>query len=253
MSQRTAAAPTSGSALRRIAAQTRIELLMTLRRGEAVLITFAIPIGILVFFTGLEVLPHSAARPVDFLTPGVLALSVIASAMVALGIATGFDRQNGVLKRLGVTPLGRSGLLVAKLGSVLVVVTIQSLLVAATGFALGWRPDGSALAAGALVALGVAAFGGIGFALAGVLRAEANLALANALFLLMLLTGGIIVSVDRLPGPLAAVARVLPAEPLATGLRAAFSGDPVDPGGVLVLAIWAMVAAATAAATFRWE
>ena len=97
-----------------VSSQARMEIALTLRRGESLLVTIGIPVGILAFFSIADVLPHDG-RAVDFLMPGVLALSVISSAMTSLSIATGFERQSGVLRRLGITPLGRSGLLAAKL------------------------------------------------------------------------------------------------------------------------------------------
>ena len=88
----------------RLTAQARIELLLTLRRGESVLLTFAIPMLLLAFFSTVDVLPTGMNDPVDFLLPGILALAVMSTAMVSLAIATGFERSMGVLKRLGSTP-----------------------------------------------------------------------------------------------------------------------------------------------------
>ena len=90
-----------------IGAQTRVEMLLTLRRAESLLVTLAIPLGILVFFSSVDAVNTSYKEPVDFLVPGVLALAVMSSAMVSLGIATGYERRYGVLKRLGSTPLSR--------------------------------------------------------------------------------------------------------------------------------------------------
>ena len=166
-----------------IAAQTRIELLLTLRRGESLLVTLAIPLGILVFFSKVDAVNTSYNEPVDFLVPGVLALAVMSTAMVSLGIATGYERRYGVLKRLGSTPLSRAGLLAAK--------TVQRArdrggaggAIVVTGIALGWEPTGGLLPAIVLLLMGTVAFAGIGMLMAGTLRAEANLAVANGLFL----------------------------------------------------------------------
>jgi ABC-2 type transport system permease protein len=110
------------------------------------------------------------------------------------------------------------------------------------------------------VLLGTIAFAGLGLFLAGTLRAETVLAVANVLFLGFLVVGGIIVPIDRLPGPLAAVAAALPAAPLAELLRDALGSaagastagaDIVTP--LSLLAAWAAAAIGLAAATFRWE
>jgi ABC-2 type transport system permease protein len=238
--------------MKRVSAQARLELALTLRRGESLLVSLIIPVGILVFFSLIDVLPHEG-RAIDFLTPGVLALSVISSAMTNLSIATGFERHAGALRRLGITPLGRSGLLLAKVASLLVIVALQAGVVIGAAFALGWSPRASAGSAVFAMVLGTAAFAGLGFLLAGRLRAETNLAVANALFLLFLLLGGIVVPLSRLPGGVADFAQALPAEPLATAVRTALSEAAWDTGSLATLGVWAAVTCFVAALTFRWD
>ena len=123
-------------------AQTRTELTLGLRQGEQLLVSLGIPLLVLVFFSLVDVLPipDGFDEPVDFLTPGVLALAVMSSAMVSLGIGTGFERQYGVLKRLGASPLPRSGLLAGKVGALLTVEATQLVVLGAVGLALGWSP-----------------------------------------------------------------------------------------------------------------
>jgi ABC-2 type transport system permease protein len=237
-------------------AQTATELRLTARRGENVLVTIIIPAVVLLFFASSGVLPSGAGRPVDFLLPGSLALAVIATSLVNLGIATAYERHYGVLKRLGGSPLTRGGLMTAKMLAVLVVEAGQVLLlVAIAALALGWSPPASAAPALVVVALllGTSAFAGLGLLLAGALRAEATLALANGLFLVALMLGGIILPLDHLPDPLAAVAGVLPAAALADAFRIGLgsNGDPVMP--VVILAAWAIATVASTTRTFRWE
>jgi ABC-2 type transport system permease protein len=235
-----------------VAAQTRVELLLTLRRGESLLVLVGIPVAILVFFASVRVIPHTG-RPVDFLVPGVLALSVIASAMTSLGIATGFERHAGVLRRLGTTPLGRSGLLAGKVASLAVLVALQVAVVAAVGKALAWRPHGDPFVAIGLIAMGTVAFAALGFTLAGTLRAETNLAVANALFLVFLLLGGVVVPVSSLPDALARLARILPAAPLAAALRSSLQGRSVAAADLVVLAAWTVLATLAATRWFRFD
>jgi ABC-2 type transport system permease protein len=181
---------------------------------------------------------------------------VIATSLVNLGIATAYERSYGVLKRLGGSPLTRTGLLTAKIAAVLVVELLQvALLLAIAILALGWSPSSGANPALllAVLLLGTVAFAGLGLLMAGALRAEATLALANALFVVALLLGGIILAVDHLPEWLAAVARVLPAAALSDALRAAF-GSGADPGPALVsLTAWGLGSIGLAVRTFRWE
>jgi len=239
--------------LSRVLAQAKVELLLTLRRGESLLVTIGIPVGILAFFSLVDVLPHGSGKAVDFLVPGVLALSVISSAMTSLGIATGFERHAGVLRRLGTTPLGRGGLLAAKCIALLATVVVQVVAVVIVGKLLGWHPSGDIAAAIGLIVLGVVAFAGLGFLLAGRLRAETNLAAANGLFLVFLLLGGIVVSLSKLPAGLASFCRALPAEPLATSLRDALQTGAVPLRALVTLLVWAAGACLLAVATFRWD
>ena len=240
-------------------AQVRAEMQILRRNGEQLLLTLAIPVGLLAFFSTVEVLPSGDptvfADPVDFLTPGILALAVMSSAMVSLGIATGFERGYHVLKRLGVTPLGRPRWLAAKILTVLTVQVVQMAVLLAVAVAFGWRPESARwlLAVGA-VATGTTAFAGLGLTLAGRLRAEINLALQNALFLVLLLLGGMVIPFEELPGPLADGARLLPSGALADVLRDALVGGADRPGtSWIVLGCWALVAPVVAALSFRWD
>jgi ABC-2 type transport system permease protein len=235
-----------------VVAQTRIELLLTVRRAESLLVTLAIPLGILVFFSQVDAITD-VNSPIDFLVPGVLALAVMSTAMVSLGIATGYERRYGVLKRLGSTPLSRGGLLAAKTGNVLVIELIQVVVIVATGVALGWSITGRIVPAVVLLLVGTVAFAGIGLLMAGTLRAEANLALSNALFLLLLFLGGMAYPLSRLPGALRAFAEALPAAALAESVRDVLAERGFPFGHVLVLVAWAVAAPVAAACFFTWE
>jgi ABC-2 type transport system permease protein len=239
-----------------VLAQARLELLLTLRRGESLLLALGIPVLLLAFFSVVDVLPlpEGTEEAIDFLAPGVLALAVMSTAMVSLGIATGFERQYGVLKRLGATPLGRPALLAAKTLAVLAVELVQVAVLCAVAAALGWRPDGSPLLALAAALLATVAFAGLGLLMAGTLRGEVTLAAANGLYLVLLLLGGMVFPLDRLPGPLREVAELLPAAALSAALDGALDAAGSVPGKAwAVLAVWAVAAPAVAAATFRWE
>ena len=240
---------------RQIAAQAQVELLLTLRRGESVLITLIVPVLLLIFFASLNIVPTSSGKAVDFLLPGILALAIMAAGMVSLGIATAYERYYGVLKRLGSSPLPRSGLIIAKVISVLVLEVIQVIVLVAVAAAFyGWRPAGAPLLALAVLAIGTVTFAALGLAMAGALRAEVTLAAANGLFLLFLLLGGGILPLSHLPGPLAAIAQILPAAALTQALQATLSNGTAFPGfSLLTLAIWAVLILVVAIRTFRWE
>ncbi len=240
---------------RQILTQTSFELLLTLRRGENVLITLIVPVMLLIFFTSLNIIPTSNGPAINFLLPGILALAIMAAGMVNLGIATAYERYYGVLKRLGSSPLPRSGLIIAKVISILVLEVIQvALLVGIAVLFYGWRPAGSPGLALLTLALGTVAFAALGLAMAGALRAEITLAGANALFLLFVLLGGGILPLSHLPAPLAGFAQLLPAAALTQALQATMTNGAAFPGSpLLILAIWAVVILLVAIRTFKWE
>jgi ABC-2 type transport system permease protein len=240
--------------MKALAAQTRIEITLTMRRGESLLLILGIPLLLLGFFSTVDVLPKGDfADSVDFLTPGVLALAVMSTGMVQLAIGTSFERQYGVLKRLGATPLGRPRLLAAKTASIVAVEVVQIALLIALAFALGWDPTVRGGVAAAVV-LGTIAFSGLGLLMAGTLRGEVTLAAANGLYLVLLLIGGMVVPLSELPSVLRSVAELLPSGALAQALVGTLSSAHTVPTKAwIVLAAWAVIAPLAAARTFRWE
>jgi ABC-2 type transport system permease protein len=240
--------------MRALRAQTRTEITLTLRRGESLLLVLVIPVLLLVFFSVVDVLPIDADDPVDFLAPGILSLAVMSTAMVGLGIATGFERHYGVLKRLGSTPLGRPALLTAKTGSVVAVESLQMAVLVPIAFALGWDPSGSTALAVVGMLLGTVAFAGLGLLMAGTLRGEVTLAAANGLYLVLLLLGGMVVPLSELPAGLRAIARLLPAAALSDVLHGALSAAADIPARAwIVLLTWAVAAPVAAGLTFKWD
>ena len=241
--------------MKRVRTQLRAELMLIARNGEQLLLTLVIPVILLAFFGSVDVLPTTGSDPLSFLVPGVLAVAIMSTSMVSLGIATGFERSYLVLKRLGATPLTRGELVLAKIISVFVVEIVQLTVLLPIGYALGWRISGTAWPLTvAVVLLGTSAFAGIGLLLSGRLRAEINLAAQNGLYLVLLLLGGMIIPQDSLPAPLASAANVFPSTALADLLRSTLNGDAqslVTP--FVVLAVWAVLAPAVAARRFRWS
>ncbi len=236
-------------------AQLKSELRVIARNGEQLLVIIGIPTILLVFFSQVDVLPRGDQNAVDFLLPGILALAVMSTAMVSLGIATGFERSYGVLKRLGATPLGTRRLVLAKSLAVVLVEVVQLLVLIGVGLILGWRGDLGAVApvVGAVL-LGTLAFAGIGLTLAGTLRGEVNLAAQNGLYLVLLLIGGIMFPLDSLPNWLQVPAQLLPSSALADVMRGALTETSLNGGAAwIVLAVWALVAPVTAAKFFRWQ
>ncbi|XHL93472.1 ABC transporter permease [Streptomyces niveus] len=237
-----------------IAAQTAFETKMLLRNGEQLLLTVIIPSLLLVLFSTVDIIDTGAGASVDFLTPGVLALAVMSTAFTGQAIATGFERRYGVLKRLGASPLPRWALMTAKTLSVLVTEVLQIVLLTVIAFALGWSPEGNPFAVLLLLVLGTAAFSGLGLLMAGTLKAEATLAAANLVFVLLLVGGGVIVPLDKFPDTAQTLLGLLPISALSEGLREVLQHGAGMPWGDLgVLAVWAVLGLGAAARFFRWE
>jgi ABC-2 type transport system permease protein len=243
--------------LRAVVAQARLETTLLVRSSESLLVTLGVPLGVLVFFSVVPVLPTGDVDAVTFLVPGVLALSAMATGLVASAIQTAYERKSGALKLLGATPLGRGGFVAAKLASVVAILLVQTGLVMGLALALlGWRPDGGVL--GVLVAVpGVVLIGlvmaSLGLLIAGTLTAELTTAVTNALFLGLLLLGGVAVSPDVLPTAMAALGA---ASPLGAGvgvLRATLDATPLPLGSLAALVAWGGIGALVAGRRFRWE
>lgn len=254
-SPRTDLAPAPGRAplARLLGSQTRVEITLLLRNGEQVLLTLVIPLGLLVVLTVIPFVTVAGDDRIGFFTPGVLALAVMSAAFTGQAIGVGFERQYGVLKRLGATALPRSVLLLAKTLAVLAVEVLQVGLICAVALGLGWDPRGNALAVVSLIALGTAAFSGLGLLLGGTLRGLTTLAVANLLWLVLMVLGGVLFPLSQL-GPVEPVASLLPTAALSEGLRAVLQDGTTLPGRELVvLAIWALGGLTAASRLFRWE
>ncbi len=248
MSGRTAQRPAQ-----RALAQAGWEMRLLLRNGEQLLLTVIIPVTILLVLTltdlfpqgrGPEGLPRSLAT--------VLTVSIISSAFTSLAIATAFERRSGALRLLSTTPLSIRELITGKLLATVGVTAVSAVVVVLVAVVLGWRPGPGAAWAVPVLVLGVAAWVPWGLALAGALRAEAVLAVANGIFLVLLLLGGVVIPVTSLPGALGALASVLPSGALSDALTTALVTGSPDAAACLVLVVWAGAGVLVATRSFRW-
>jgi len=252
-------APAPGAAPLRqlVTAQAGLELRTLLRNGEQLLLTLVIPVLLLVAFGHEALVSVGPGSRIDFVVPGILALAVLSTAFTSLAIGTGFERRYGVLKRLGATPLSRQGLIAAKTLTVLAVEAAQFAIVLAIGALLGWTPHAGAAAAAwvpLLLLAGTAAFSGLALLMAGTLRAEATLAAANLIYLILLGLGGVVFPLTKFPASVQPLLKLLPSGALSDGLRSVLAHAGGFPAAdLLVLCVWAAAAIGLAARTFRWE
>jgi ABC-2 type transport system permease protein len=253
-----APAPGAASFPAMVLAQAGLELRSLLRNGEQLLLALFIPVLLLVGFSQVDLVKNGATEHsrINFLVPGMIALAVLSTAFTSQAIATGFERRYGVLKRLGATPLSKTGLIAAKTATVIAVELAQAAIIVAVGLALHWRPSAGPAAAlwvVMLVLAGTAAFSGLALLLAGTLRAEATLAVANLVYLLLLGSGGILFGLSRFhqAKPLLTL---LPAGALSDGLHMVLQdGSSLPLRDLAVLVVWAAVLIALASRMFRWE
>lgn len=249
------APPAAASPARRVLTQAAFEARTLLRNGEQLLVSLILPVLVLI---GMATAPFlgiatGGTSRIDFAVPGVLALAVVSSAFTSQAIATAFDRRNGVLRLLATTPLGRGGLLAGKALAVLAVLVVQLAVLGAVAAVLGWSPDPAGLApAGVALLLGTACFTALAMLLAGTMRAEGVLAVANLVWILLVVGGGLVVPPDRL-GPLGPLAAALPSGALGEAVRAALLDGALTGGPLLVLTAWTVGAALATARWFRWH
>jgi len=165
-------------------AQSRAEVRMTMRRGETFALDRRHPGSAPRVFSLTKVASTPTKSRVDFIAPGILALCVLSTSLVALSIATGLsaatacseslrdpDRHSSTHRREDRRRAGDRAL--------------QVVILTLVAFTLTWRPRGGAIGGfevAALLVLGSAGCAGIGLALAGRLRAEVNLAASNGLY-----------------------------------------------------------------------
>lgn len=249
-------APAAGAAprARMLSAQTAIEFRLQLRNAEQVGLTLIIPLLLLFFFNLPLLYSLGVSRRIEFVVPSIIALAVMSAAFTGLAIGAGFERKYAVLKRLGATALPRGVLVAAKTLSVLLLEVVQVVLIGALGFALAWHPHGNPGYAVVLVVLGTAAFGGLGLLIAGTLRAEATLAAANLVWLVLLFAGGIAIPLSKYPHGVASVLQYLPSAALSDGLhRVLQDGAGIPLHDLAALTVWAVLALPAAARWFRWE
>ncbi len=252
-------APHPGAAplWRQVRAQAAMETRLLLRNGEQLLLAVVIPLVVLLGgIAAAERESLSFSRPaVDELTPGVLALAILSTSFTSMAIATGFERRYGVIKRLGASPLPRSGLLLGKVGALLLVIALQLVVVGSAALVAGWSPATGprAVAGAAAVAVaGTFAFGALGLLMAGVLRAEATLAAANLVYVLLAAGGAVVVPTSAY-GRFGDVLAWLPSGALGGGMREALVDGTFPLQQTLVLLAWGLAGTVLTARTFRWE
>ena len=206
-------------------------MLLTVRRAESLLVTLVIPIGILVFFSKVDA--------VNTTLQGAGRLPRARRARAGGDVERDGEprHRHRVRTSLRRAQAARLDAAVARRSAqredaqrARARSACRPSSSCVTGIALGWDATGGLVAAVALLLVGTVAFAGIGMLLAGTLRAEANLAVANGLFLVLLFLGGMAYPLAKLPDAVEAFAKLLPAAALSETVRAVLTPGRVVPG-----------------------
>lgn len=238
-------AATAAPRVKQIWSHGRTEASLIVRNGEQAILSLVIPIGLLVlgrFFI-------DTLGSFEVTVTSVFALAIWSTCFTSLAIATGFERRYNVLERLAATPLGTSGIGLGKAVGVALITVGQLAILGVVALGLGWRPAFDLLhLTVALIAtvLAMGCFSGLALALAGTARPEVTLAVANLIYLVGLVAGGVMLPVASYPGWAQPVVSVLPTAALGEALR---YGSPLS---LLVLLIWCPLALWLARRVFRW-
>lgn len=198
-------------------------------------------------------------RTIDFLLPGILAMSIMQLGLFATAQPLIALRVSGVLKRLGATPLRRSTLLVAYVGLRLTVAVLQTAIIVAIGtLCFKVAVVGSWLALAGWLFLGTLVFLAIGFFMAAVAKNEESaIAAANVINLPMLLLSGVFFPINHLPRVIENfLIPLIPLNYLADALRHVMvDATPLHSmqTNLIALLIWVAVMTALAVRFFRWE
>jgi ABC-2 type transport system permease protein len=228
-----------------LAGQVRAELTLFTRDKTVTFFSLFFPLLTVIFFgylnRGNRVGEVSYA---SFLIAGGIGMVVSSAAFENLGVALARQRDDGVLKRLGGTPLRPWTLVQAILMTLANVLLFKATI------------SGSILWSLAVVLVGILAFTAMGFALAGLSRnTDVAGAAARALSLPMQFLCGTLIPIDQMPLPLQTIARALPLTYLVDALRSAvLSGDMAGHGRDWAVLVGCLVASLVIAVrTFRWE
>ncbi len=202
-------------------------------------------------------LQSTTISSVAYLVPSILAMALMQLGVFA-AIPLVQQREKGILKRLGATPLARWKLVGSNVLLRLMVAVVDAVLILGIGYLFfSVHVVGNLLAVAGVVLLGAGSFLAIGFALASFLKTEEQATgVVQVVQIPMMFLSGIFFSFDFLPGFLQSVARLMPLTYLGDAMRQVMvNGTQVAPLGVdiAILAGWLVVCLGIAARTFRWE
>jgi ABC-2 type transport system permease protein len=214
------------------------------------------PTGAVLTVTPLT-LSSTNISTVTYLVPSILAMALMQLGVFA-AVPLVQQREKGILKRMGATPLQRWKLVASNILLRLMVAAIDTVLIIGIGIAVFHiEIVGNLAAAAGFVFLGAGAFLALGFMLASFLKTEEQATgVVQVVQMPLMFLSGIFFPFDFMPDFLRSVARLLPLTYLGDGLRQSMvNGTQVAPLGLdaLILGGWLVVCLVIAARSFSWE
>jgi ABC-2 type transport system permease protein len=197
-------------------------------------------------------------RYIDFLVPGLLALTIMQISIAGSGFNIVEFRRKGILKRLFVTPIRASDFIVGLVLSRLVITVIQvSFLLAVAVLLLDVPVEGNLLELLSLIILGSSIFLSLGFLMGSMAKTQqAIMLLGNLVTLPQMFLSGVFFSIDAMPDLLQPIAKLLPLSFLVSSVRevivngiSVFSQLPTMIG----LFAWLAISLVLAIRMFRWK
>ena len=194
----------------------------------------------------------------DFLLPGILAMSIMNSGVIGLSTSFVTFRERGILRRIKITPFPLSSFVTARVISQLIIAVPQALILyLISHFLFGVDIQGSILLVIVSIFIGSLAFLAIGFAVSSIApNVETAASYSNLITFPMLFLSGVFFDVDSAPGWLAPITKVLPLRYLVDALREVMTrGKGLDAIWMdwVILAATALIGVLIAVRFFRWE
>jgi ABC-2 type transport system permease protein len=241
--------------------EVRTEQLLFWRNREAAFFTFLLPVIFFLVFGsiyGNSTITKEHVRAAPFLEAGMIGYGVASTAFAGLAITMVIRRESGVLKRIRATPLPPATYLLAVLASTFIVFLVEASLIVAIGRLLfSVAVPARLLSLLAALVVGVAAFAAMGLGLTSAVRsAEGSSAVVNFVYLPMAIISGTFFSPKAYPGPLRALADVLPLTYFTKLTRNIIvRHDQIWSQGssLAAVAAWGVIGLIAAIRGFRWQ
>jgi ABC-2 type transport system permease protein len=238
--------------------QLRTEQRLYWRSRESAVFTFIFPLLLFVLLGSVYSGRIYGVPASQALLAALLAYGCVMVAFAGLAITLVIRREQSLLKRLRATPLPPPTLLVALLGSTLIVFALETVALFLLGRAVFGTPFPDRIGSiAAVVVIGVVCFAALGIGLSGLVRsAEGSSAVVNLIVLPMAFLTGAFGPTNHYPRVLRAIGDVLPLKYLVDLMNAVYLHHHAiwsKPGALGVLAAWGVAGLVLAALKFRWE